>query len=37
VNKVCQWADIPFVPREWERLHELNGNDVFGVYAEVFA
>lgn len=37
VNKVCQWADIPFVPREWERLHELNGNDVFAVYAEVFA
>ena len=37
VYKVCQWADIPFVPREWERLHELNGNDVFGVYAEVFA
>ena len=37
VNKVCQWADIPFVPREWERLHELNGNEVFGVYAEVFA
>ena len=37
VNKLCQWADIPFVPREWERLHELNGNDVFAVYAEVFA
>ena len=37
VNKVCQWADIPFVPKEWERLHELNGNDVFAVYAEVFA
>lgn len=37
VNKVCQWADIPFVPKEWERLHEMNGNEVFGVYAEVFA
>ena len=37
VNKVCQWSDIPFVPREWERLHEMNGNEVFGVYAEVFA
>ena len=37
VNKICQWADIPFVPKEWERLHELNGNDVFSVYAEVFA
>ena len=37
VNKLCQWADIPFVPKEWERLHEMNGNEVFGVYAEVFA
>lgn len=37
VDKLCQWADIPFVPREWERLHEMNGNEVFSVYAEVFA
>lgn len=37
VNKLCQWADIPFVPREWERLREMNGDAVFGVYAEVFA
>lgn len=37
VDKLCQWADIPFVPREWERLHEMNGDKVFGVYAEVFA
>ena len=37
VDKLCQWADIPFVPKEWERLREMNGNKVFGVYAEVFA
>lgn len=37
VNKVCQWADIPFVPKEWERLREMNGSNVFAVYAEVFA
>ena len=37
VNKVCQWADIPFVPREWERLHEMNGSNTFSIYAEVFA
>lgn len=37
VDKLCQWADIPFVPREWERLHEMNGNETFSVYAEVFA
>ena len=37
VDKLCQWADIPFVPREWERLFEMNGSRTFAVYAEVFA
>ena len=37
VDKVCQWADLPFIPREWERLKETNGEDnVFGAYATVF-
>ena len=36
VNKVCQYADIPFVPSEFERLHEMNGDKVFPVYAKVF-
>ena len=36
VEKVCQYADIPFVPREFERLRELNGDDVFPTYAAVF-
>ena len=37
VDKICQWADIPFVPKEWERLYEMNGNKTFPIYAEVFA
>ena len=37
VNKLCQYADIPFVPKEWERMRELNGNNAFPKYAEVFA
>lgn len=37
VDKICQWADIPFVPKEWERLRTMNGDKVFSVYAEVFA
>ena len=37
VNKLCQYADIPFVPKEWERMRELNGSNVFPKYAEVFA
>lgn len=36
VNKICQCADIPFVPAEFERLRELNGDNVFPVYAQVF-
>lgn len=36
VDKLCQMADIPFVPREWERLKEMNGANVFHKYAEVF-
>lgn len=36
VNKVCQYADIPFVPKEWERLRELNENNVFYRYAKIF-
>lgn len=36
VDKVCQYADIPFVPSEFERLHEMNGDKVFPVYVKVF-
>ena len=37
VNKLCQYADIPFVPKEWMRMRELNGSNAFPKYAEVFA
>lgn len=36
VDKICQWADIPFIPAEFERLHEVNGTKVFPIYASVF-
>lgn len=36
VDKLCQMADIPFVPREFERLRALNGDNVFPMYASVF-
>lgn len=36
VNKLCQCGNIPFVPAEFERLKELNGDNVFPVYAQVF-
>lgn len=36
VDKICQCADIPFIPEEFERLKKLNGDDVFPTYAQVF-
>lgn len=38
VDRICQWSGIPFIPKEFERLHELNGDMfVWEVYANVFA
>lgn len=38
IDKVCQWADLPFIVREWERLAELNGpENTWPVYSKVFA
>lgn len=36
VDKVCQLADIPFVPKEWERLKEMDETNVFYRYATIF-
>lgn len=36
VDKLCQMADIPFVPKEWERLRDMNGQEVFYRYATIF-
>ena len=37
-DKLCQWADIPFVVREWERLSNLNDSDsLWKVYTKVFS
>lgn len=36
VDKLCQYLDIPFIPKEFERLHEINGDDVFPIYARIY-
>lgn len=36
VDKLCQYADLPFIPREFERLKEEQGENVFPIYAEIF-
>lgn len=38
VDKLCQYAGIPFIVKEWDRLFELNGKqDTWSVYSKVFA
>lgn len=36
VDRVCQSLNIPFVPKEFERLHDINGDNVFPIYAQMF-
>ncbi len=36
VDKICQWADIPFVPEQWEKIYQGQGKDAFGIYASIF-
>ena len=31
VDKICQWADVPFIPGEWEKIYQSNGKDALGV------
>lgn len=36
VDKICQWADVPFIPGEWEKIYQFNGKDALGVYIAIF-
>ena len=36
IDKICQWADVPFLPCEWEKLYQANGKDTLGVYIAIF-
>ena len=36
VDKICQWADVPFVPEHWEEMYEGHGRDAIGVYISTF-
>ena len=35
-DKLCQWADIPFIPEVWEKIYKGHGKDAFGVYASIY-
>ena len=36
VDKLCQMADIPFIPKEWAAIWEMNTNAAFYRYAQIF-
>lgn len=35
-NKLCQLADIPFIPEEFEKMYQAHGTDAFGAYCYIF-
>lgn len=35
-DKLCQWADIPFNPTEWIQLYEVNQENTFNVYYNLY-
>ena len=38
VDKLCMWADIPFVVKEWERVKEITiPSETWATYAKIFA
>lgn len=36
IDKLCQYLDIPFIPKEFEKLHEANQDNTFIIYSQVF-
>lgn len=36
IDRVCQYADLPFVPKEWQKMYDANGADAFPYYAKIF-
>lgn len=36
VDKICQWANVPFIPTEWEKCYQGYGSDGFGPYCSIF-
>lgn len=35
-NKLCQLADIPFIPEEFDKIYQAKGSDAFGIYCSIF-
>ena len=38
IDKICQWANIPFVVKEWDRLVQITlPSETWAAYAKIFA
>lgn len=35
-DKLCQWADIPFLLEEWSKLYSFNKEKTFNLYAKMY-
>ncbi len=35
-DRLCQWANIPFVPEVWHKCYDGYGNDAFSHYVAIF-
>ena len=36
IDKLCQYADVPFVPEQFMKLYNINGSATFPIYANLF-
>ena len=36
VDKLCQMSDIPFIPREWQKVADMNPVGAFYIYSQIF-
>ena len=35
-DKLCQWADLPFLAEEWLKLYQFNKEKTFSLYAKMY-
>ena len=36
IDKLCQMSNIPFIPKEWQNIYEMNPDGAFYRYSQVF-
>ena len=36
IDKLCQMSDIPFIPKEWQNIADMNAANAFYVYSQIF-